>query len=74
MEGFYGLLAHHLKECGKTKEASISITNFSLIENQVDYYEKAAEGAFNVFARNEAIDLYQQALDLDSHMPDYPGF
>jgi class 3 adenylate cyclase/tetratricopeptide (TPR) repeat protein len=70
IEAYYPLLAHHwMQAVEATDHAKL---NHALIK-AIDYLEKAGEQAMQNFANQEAIQFFNQALEVEKRLPKLQG-
>jgi tetratricopeptide (TPR) repeat protein len=70
IESVYALLAHHWVQAAEMPDAA---RNAHAMRKAVEYLEKAGEQAMQNYANQEAIQFFNQALELDSKLANLEG-
>ncbi|HEX6033699.1 MAG TPA: AAA family ATPase, partial [Anaerolineales bacterium] len=66
LEAYYTLLAHHWAQAAETSEAS---RDGHTLHKAMEYLEKAGEQAMQNYANQEAVQFFNQALELEKKIP-----
>ncbi len=65
LEAYYTLLAHHWSQAAEPSEA---LRDGKALHKAVEYLEKAGEQAMQNYANQEAVQFFNQALELDKRI------